>query len=208
MAGSIAMIGLLYVCVPGGAVQIEQDLLTRGRLALLRAGLPADGLAFDGRDAILAGPRGSVQVSSQALRVVSQVEGVRRVEPRYLEASARQPQPSVDPAVVHTLQEQINRIAPRGVQFEPGSARLSPQGQATLDAVGGILRKYYQFPVEIQGYADYTGDPGVTMELSRRRAAAARIYLIAKGVASAQVTAAGYGNRADRRTQLMVKAPR
>ncbi len=218
--GSAAFVALLYVCIPETARQVERDLLTRARTALLRAGLPADGLDLDGRDAVLAGPPGSIQISWQAARIVSEVQGVRLVATRAVEPASALPTPAVDPAVIANLQDEINTLAKRGVDFEPGSARLTAPGQSVLDDVAEVLKKYSQFPVEVQGYADNEGDPAVTMELSRRRAATARIYLIAKGVASTQVTAVGYGQsppksgtpgpggRTSRRTQFLVKAPR
>lgn len=216
--GTIAFAALVYVCVPDNARLIEDDLITRCRTALLRAGFPADGLTLDGRDALLTGPRGSVQTSWQAQRIVSEVEGVRQVDAKQVEPYAGQAPPAVDPAVIAGVQEEISALMRRGVEFEAGTARLTAGGQTVLDDVSEVLKKYSQFPVEIQGYADNEGDPAATMELSRRRAATVRIYLIANGVASTQLTAAGYGQpgpksgaaagRAGRRIQFLVKAPR
>ncbi len=215
-AGSVALVVLFYVCIPGRAVHIEQELLARARVALLRADFPADGLGIDGRDATLAGPRGSVQVSWQAVRVVSQVEGVRKVDSRLLEGSGT----PFQPAAMQRLQRQIDGLMPAAAEFEAGKATLTASGEMWLTEVAELLKKYFHFPVEIQGNARYTGDAAVTMELSRRRAAAARIYLIVRGVAPTQLTAVGYGQSTPKarpvdsesgealRTRFLIKAPR
>lgn len=218
--GTIAFGVLFYLCAPHSARHIEQDLTQRARSALLRAGFPADGLDLSGRDAVLAGPRGSIQTSWQAIRIVSEVQGIRRVEAQAMEPVPADTPLVADPSIVATIHSELNFLTRRDIEFEPNTANLTAQGQAVLDDVAEVLKKYSQFPVEVQGYADNIGDPATAMELSRRRAATVRIYLIAKGVASSQLTAAGYGQstpragakagrgRAPRRIELVVRTPR
>lgn len=189
--GVVGLSVLLYLCVPRAAYRIEGELRNRASTALLRAGLPADGLWFDGRDGYLRGAPGSAQTSWQAQRVLSSVDGIRKAQPQFVEPGKPDLKAPADPGLTSKLQEELDTLAGRGVTFE-GETHLTPEGQTVLDEIAETLAKYTQFEVEIQGHIDMGGDPAVTMELGRRRAANARIYLIAKGVAPSQLTAVGY----------------
>ena len=47
--------------------------------------------------------------------------------------------------------------------------------------------------VELGSHTDSRGTDSYNMELSTKRAAAARLYLIAKGVSSSRISSKGYG---------------
>jgi outer membrane protein OmpA-like peptidoglycan-associated protein len=217
--GIASLAVLLYLCVPRAATRIEDDLQQKAATALRRAGLPADGLSIDGRDAVLKGTPGSAQTSWQAQRILNSVDGIRKFQTQFIEPGKPDLRTPGDPAQISKLQEELDSAAKRGVSFEAGGTQLSPEGQQTLDSIAEVLSQYTQFEVEIQGHVDMNGDPAVTMELGRRRAANARIYLIAKGVAPSQLTAVGYqaaskpggkdsSGEAKQRIEFKVKVPR
>jgi OOP family OmpA-OmpF porin len=84
-------------------------------------------------------------------------------------------------------------IAGQTIEFDVGSAAISPRGVALLDKLVPILQSAPRARIEIGGHTDNTGDPGYNLDLSRRRATAVRQYLMSRGVGEKRLTAVGYG---------------
>jgi outer membrane protein OmpA-like peptidoglycan-associated protein len=84
----------------------------------------------------------------------------------------------------------------RGVNFESGSAALTPDSYLVLDEVIRSLMAYPEVRVEIQGYTDSVGKASYNLELSQRRAEAVKQYLMNAGVDPARMTSRGYGEEA------------
>ncbi len=85
------------------------------------------------------------------------------------------------------------------VQFQTGSAELTPDAMRTLDQLGRALSSEalaaYRFRIE--GHTDTTGSREVNMTLSQARAAKVAEYLQAKfGVASSRLEPVGRGQQA------------
>ena len=85
------------------------------------------------------------------------------------------------------------QIAGQTIEFDPGSAAISPRGAALLDRLVPILQSAPRAKIEIGGHTDNTGNPKDNLDLSRRRATAVRQYLVSKGVGGKRLTAVGYG---------------
>jgi outer membrane protein OmpA-like peptidoglycan-associated protein len=81
----------------------------------------------------------------------------------------------------------------QGVTFELNSANLTADSRPVLDAVAADLVKHDRLKVELQGHTDSSGADAYNMQLSERRAAAVREYLIAQGVPPTQLVSRGYG---------------
>lgn len=81
----------------------------------------------------------------------------------------------------------------RGVTFQPGSARLTPEGRQTLDAVASTLRGQERLAVEIAGHTDGVGSEAYNMLLSQQRAETVRAYLVERGISDERMSAVGYG---------------
>ncbi len=80
--------------------------------------------------------------------------------------------------------------------FKAGSAELPDLLKQQLDAFGDALKSRTSTAqkVRVEGHADATGSPAVNLELSQRRAEAARQYLIDRGVQAALLIAIGVGS--------------
>ena len=89
------------------------------------------------------------------------------------------------PAVVVTL--------PEAVLFPFGSAELRPEAETPLHAVVDLLRQQPSASAEVAGHTDSVGSPEYNQSLSRQRAAAVVEWLVAHGVARAQLHPVGYG---------------
>lgn len=88
--------------------------------------------------------------------------------------------------------------------FAPGSARLTAEAAATLDAIAEVLRGCAEFPLEIAGHTDSQGRAEMNLRLSQERADAVLAGLLSRRVSVAAMAAKGYGAGepvADNRTE-------
>lgn len=85
------------------------------------------------------------------------------------------------------------KIVLEGVNFELGSARLTPESAATLEMAFATLRDNPEIVVQISGHTDITGSRAFNMRLSKARADAVKSYLVGRGVAETRITTVGYG---------------
>ncbi len=85
------------------------------------------------------------------------------------------------------------RFVLKGVNFESGSAALTPDSYPVLDDVVRSLQAYPEVRVEISGHTDSQGPAGFNLELSLKRADSVKQYLINSGIDPARVTSAGIG---------------
>jgi outer membrane protein OmpA-like peptidoglycan-associated protein len=79
------------------------------------------------------------------------------------------------------------------VLFEFGQATLTANARDKLAAIAGVLMDYGGVSLHLNGFTDNIGSAAYNLDLSRRRAAAVREYLLSQGVPAANVTAAGFG---------------
>jgi OOP family OmpA-OmpF porin len=81
----------------------------------------------------------------------------------------------------------------QGVTFGAGSSILTPGSFTVLDGVATALNAQPEIRVEIAGYTDDVGAPGLNVRLSQLRAEAVRGYLATRGVAPGRMVARGFG---------------
>jgi OmpA-OmpF porin, OOP family len=89
------------------------------------------------------------------------------------------------------------------VFFDTNRATIKPASFALLNDVAQALKDNPTIKVEIQGHTDSQGVDAFNLQLSQKRAAAVRIYLIKKAITSDRLVAKGYGEGvpiADNRT--------
>ncbi|KVD09112.1 cell envelope biogenesis protein OmpA [Burkholderia ubonensis] len=84
-------------------------------------------------------------------------------------------------------------LANRTIEFETGSATLTPQGKVVLDQMAAALSKMPNRTVDLIGHTDNSGNRASNIALSQARADAVKGYLITKGIASQQMTTTGVG---------------
>jgi len=81
----------------------------------------------------------------------------------------------------------------KGVNFESGSAVLTPDSYRVLDEVVRSLMARPDVKVEILGYTDNVGKASFNLGLSERRAEAVKQYIVNAGVDATRLTTKGYG---------------
>jgi len=116
-------------------------------------------------------------------------------------------QAEADKAAMRTrLSDQLNAVlqtrdSARGlivsmsdVLFDTGKYSLKPGAREKLAKVAGILLAYPGLNIEVGGYTDNVGADAMNQTLSENRAGSVRDYLVNQGVATASVSAKGFGN--------------
>ena len=79
------------------------------------------------------------------------------------------------------------------LQFETGSATLTPTSSTQLAALAAVLKAYPSVAVSVGGHTDNTGDAAANKRLSAERAAAVKQALLGGGIAATRITDEGYG---------------
>jgi len=79
------------------------------------------------------------------------------------------------------------------VFFDTDSSVLRPDAQETLRRQAQWLNQYPSYAITIEGHADERGTREYNLALGARRAAAARDFLVAQGVAASRIDTISYG---------------
>ena len=77
--------------------------------------------------------------------------------------------------------------------YKFGSAELTPESSAGLDALVTLLNDNPNITIEIGAHTDYVGTEEANIKLSEERAQSVVNYLTAKGIEKERLTAKGYG---------------
>jgi peptidoglycan-associated lipoprotein len=104
------------------------------------------------------------------------------------------PEPRIeDPLKVSDI-DKINQNSPfQAVFFAYDSSEIDGVGQQILNANAGILKKYPEWVITIEGHADERGTAEYNLALGNRRASAARTYLISLGIPADRLRTVSYG---------------
>jgi len=97
------------------------------------------------------------------------------------------------PEIAAAVIEKINKAA-ASIFFGTGSSKLLAKSNTALNNVITILKANPEYKVEINGYTDNQGNADKNRALSEARATAVQNYLIAKGIDSNRLSAAGFGD--------------
>jgi len=82
---------------------------------------------------------------------------------------------------------------PATMTFDPGSAAIKPQIDATLTEISRTLKTFNQTYVDVLAHTDTSGTPQVNLALSEKRASAAAAFLGRHGVARGRIASRGHG---------------
>ena len=79
------------------------------------------------------------------------------------------------------------------VQFARGQGELLTTSFPALDTLAALLTSSPGLTIELRGHTDNVGDPQKNVELSQRRVAAVKAYLVKRGVAPERISGVGLG---------------
>jgi OmpA-OmpF porin, OOP family len=84
-------------------------------------------------------------------------------------------------------------VAAKNVFFATASDKLLKQSNKRLDDVVAVLNENPTFKIQIDGHTDSQGKDEYNLDLSNRRAASVKAYLVSKGIAESRLSSTGYG---------------
>jgi OOP family OmpA-OmpF porin len=102
------------------------------------------------------------------------------------------PPPEVKLPLIEILRER-KAVVLQGVEFDNDKDTLRPASLTTLDEVAASLKDWSGVRLEVQGHCSEPGSEAHNMDLSRRRAAAVKTYLVSSGIPASRLEANGYG---------------
>lgn len=79
------------------------------------------------------------------------------------------------------------------VTFDTNSTVVKPGLYTEIDRVAGVLNRYPETVIRVEGHTDSVGTEGYNRELSFRRANAVRDLLVERGVRGARIQTVGFG---------------
>lgn len=102
------------------------------------------------------------------------------------------PYPKAALPLVEILRER-KAVVLEGVEFDIDKDTLRPASLTTLDEVAASLKDWSEVRLEVQGHCSEPGTEAHNMDLSQRRAAAVKAYLVSRGIDGSRLEARGYG---------------
>lgn len=84
-------------------------------------------------------------------------------------------------------------LSNRVIEFQSGSATLTPAGGAILDEMAAAIKQIGNSKIQIIGHTDSSGDRTSNIALSHARANSVRTYLIGKGIPAGILSTVGAG---------------
>src|SRR5262249_32335581 len=104
------------------------------------------------------------------------------------------PEPVGSDAIASASLDDLNRNSPlKPVFFELDSSDITPDGKKVLDENAGVLKRYGNWAVTIEGHCDDRGTAEYNLALGERRASAARAYLVSLGIPAERLRMVSYG---------------
>jgi OOP family OmpA-OmpF porin len=89
--------------------------------------------------------------------------------------------------------KKILNEATKYINFDFNKATLKASSYPKLQQMVQILNDYPDYSLSIAGHTDSKGDDNYNLRLSYERAAAARTYMLSKGIPAERIEARGYG---------------
>ncbi len=101
--------------------------------------------------------------------------------------------PAPDPAVLARLIAATEATLAGAIYFDYDIAELSQAARSSLDTKAQIMRDNPDVVIRVEGNCDSRGSNEYNIALGQRRAAAAREYLVARGIAATRILTVSLG---------------
>jgi outer membrane protein OmpA-like peptidoglycan-associated protein len=111
----------------------------------------------------------------------------------YMDRQAAEMERDLEGARIERVGEGIKITFDSGILFDVDRADLRPEAQQNLTELAGILNKYNDTIILVEGHTDSSGPEEHNMGLSRRRAESVAHYLSLQNVQPGRFSTIGYG---------------
>ncbi len=86
------------------------------------------------------------------------------------------------------------KVVTQGILFASGSDEIRAESTPTLKEIGTMLKDHADLKISIEGHTDNVGEDAANLDLSKRRAASVKSYLVEKySVEEARLQTQGFG---------------
>lgn len=86
------------------------------------------------------------------------------------------------------------KVVTQGILFSSGSDEIRAESTPTLKEIGTMLKEHPELRVSIEGHTDNVGEEAANQDLSKRRAASVKAYLMEKySIEDARLQSQGFG---------------
>ncbi|GAC1559233.1 MAG: OmpA family protein [Myxococcales bacterium] len=95
------------------------------------------------------------------------------------------------------LMDELNKsghVAVYGIHFDTGKASLTEDSGKVLEQVAKLLADNAELKLRVEGHTDNVGKDKANLELSKKRAAAVKAWLVEHGADGKRLTADGFGS--------------
>ena len=99
----------------------------------------------------------------------------------------------IDPETGETVTESVVITFDSGILFDFNSYNLTAPSKSELDRMAGILNRYPDTDLSIEGHTDSKGTDAYNQKLSEQRASAVADYLASDGISRRRMTIRGFG---------------
>jgi outer membrane protein OmpA-like peptidoglycan-associated protein len=125
--------------------------------------------------------------AAELWKVCERLQGERRKQLEMEEAARKELQ-------LKETEKTVTMRLEGDVLFDFDKAEVKPEAERTLDKVGNVIAQFPEGRVVIVGYTDSKGTPNTNLQLSARRAAAVKAWLVKhKNVPESVITTEGFG---------------
>jgi outer membrane protein OmpA-like peptidoglycan-associated protein len=90
--------------------------------------------------------------------------------------------------------EEFGRTRIYGINFDTDSDTIKPESKPTLDKITALMKAKPDWKLRVEGHTDSSGNDAHNNDLSAKRAASVKAYLVSAGIADARLTPAGLGS--------------
>lgn len=115
---------------------------------------------------------------------------------RDMDKQAEEIKTEIPGAKVERVEEGIKVEFNEKILFDFSKADIGTAAKTNLNSLVGVLNKYPNTNIEIQGHTDPRGSDEYNMGLAERRANAVADYLKANGIEGSRITTMGFGESA------------
>ncbi len=112
---------------------------------------------------------------------------------KYMDKQAKEIDDEVENATVERVGEGILVTFDGGLLFGFNSSDLTPATRTNLAELAGIMNKYPETEITVDGHTDSKGSDSYNQNLSLQRAGAVANYLVAQGINRSRMTTNGFG---------------
>jgi outer membrane protein OmpA-like peptidoglycan-associated protein len=90
--------------------------------------------------------------------------------------------------------EELGRTRIYGINFDTDSDTIKPESKPTLDKIVALMKAKPDWKLRVEGHTDSSGNDAHNNDLSQKRAASVKTYLVTAGIADPRLTPAGLGS--------------